>query len=238
MRRIRGLHRVAFSLAGVSALALGVLASTTTPAAAATAADGCAGAAILSTGSQDVPASAPGQSAVRDVRVGEHRGCDRIVIEFTGPLPGYRVGYVRAIRQDASDKLVPLEGSAFLSIVLRGTLTAANASQPNLRPRFRVLRQVRGAGDFEGVTSYGAGLASRQPFLAYPLQNPSRLVIDIAAAVPPQVTRVPTGGIETGGGSTAGARPLAWSPVELLTLVALATVVGLIARRRIALQRR
>ncbi len=211
--------RHAVPLLGLSALALAGAAATAAPATAQ--GNDCAGAAIMSTATSDVAATSTTQSVVSGLRVGRHASCDRIVIEFTGPMPGYRVGYVAAVHQDASGEVVPLEGSAFLSIVLRPTSTSAPAVQPNLRPEFPVLRQMRGAGDFEAVTSYGAGLASKQPFLAYRLNNPNRLVIDIAdSAGGSQVTRTPTGGVETGGGTTAGTAASATDPLAAGLLVA------------------
>jgi hypothetical protein len=40
------------------------------------------------------------------------------------------------------------------------------------------------AGDFEGVTTYGIGLARRTSFHVFTLRSPSRVVIDIRAAFP------------------------------------------------------
>ena len=40
------------------------------------------------------------------------------------------------------------------------------------------------AGDFEAVTTYGIGLARRQPFTVSTRKNPGRVVIDIRAAFP------------------------------------------------------
>jgi hypothetical protein len=183
-----------FGLAGMGLVVPGV----------ATAADGCAGAASMSTTAAHVTGSAAGtsQAVVKDVRVGQHSGCDRVTFEFTGGVvPGYDVSYVSKVVSDASGETVALSGSAFVSVVLHGTSTSTPAPQPDLKPSFAVLREVRGAGDFEATTSYGLGLSSKQPFLAYLLTSPDRLVIDIAA--PAQVSQVPTGGVATGAGGTS-----------------------------------
>lgn len=242
MLTTRPVRRVSLSLLGLPAVALAVLASTATPAAAAEAeaADGCAGAASLSTVASEYVPPSPVISVVRSVRVGHHVGCDRIVFEFTGPVPQYRVGYVTRVIQDPTGNTLTLEGSAFLSMVIRTGRGEGGGVQPNLRPHFPVLRQLRGSGDFEGVTSYAAGLSSKQPFLAYRLTDPSRLVIDIHAPVGGQVSRVPTGGVETGGGSTAGstagpltgdARPPMWPLAAGLLALATVTMVAITRRR-------
>lgn len=72
-----------------------------------------------------------------DVRVGDHVGFDRIVLEFAGNgTPGWVVNYVDEARLDGSGKAVTLGGEAVLDIYasaphtlgLRGTTTAATDS--------------------------------------------------------------------------------------------------------------
>ena len=70
-------------------------------------------------------------------------------------------------------------------------MTAANAEpgertrrqwasvQGTQTPRFPEIRQVKGVGDFEGVTSYGVGLASKKAFRVFTLTSPNRLVVDV-----------------------------------------------------------
>jgi len=203
----------------------------------------CAGAAAMSTSSASVVATSTTQTVVRDVRVGHHPGCDRVVFEFAGPVPGYSVRYVPSVVHDGSGQRVALAGTAFLQVVLRPTSTVTHAPQSSTSTELAVLREVTGAGDFEGVTSYGIGLASRQPFLAYRLASPNRLVIDIAAptsavgastSTGTQVSSVPSGGVQTGAGSTAGLQQ-----VGLLAAgggLILAAGTAWTARRRVARQ--
>lgn len=99
--------------------------------------------------------------------MGHHSGCDRVVFEFTGPTPGHAVRYVGSVTADGSGNPVALAGSAFLLVDLRPTSTATHAPQSRISPRYAVLREVVGAGDFEGVTTYGIGLGNKQPFVAY-----------------------------------------------------------------------
>lgn len=201
-------------------------------------------AAAMSTSSvQAAPASST-QTVVRDVRVGRNGGCDRVVFEFAGPMPGYTVRYVAGVSRDGSGAPLPLAGSAFLQVTLRPTSTVTHAPQASIRPGYTALREVAGAGDFEGVTSYGIGLSGRQPYRAFRLTAPNRLVLDFAAPASstataptsstPQVAAVPTGGVQTGGGSTAGTQH-----VGLLAAggaLALGGVTLLTRRRRLARQ--
>src|SRR4051794_38620492 len=183
MKRTTGLAAVATLLFTFGIGSLDAASATT---------DGCATASTMSTDSKAVDAElVPGtkQAVISDVRVGHHNACDRVTIEYTGTLSGYEIGYVPKVVEDASGKTVALEGSAFIGVALHNTSTTQSAPQPDLKPEFPILRQVRGAGDFEGTTSYGLGLRSKQPFAVYSLQSPSRLIIDIH--VPGQVTQVP-----------------------------------------------
>lgn len=231
--------RVLVPLLSLSAVGLGFAGSAsaeTTPS------NVCAGAAAMSTNSVSMPAASTTQTVVRDVRVGHHAGCDRVVFEFAGPMPGYSVRYVRSVIQDASGQRVSLVGTAYLQVVLRPTSTVTHAPQSRTSAGLAVLREVAGAGDFEGVTSYGVGLASRQPFLAYQLAGPNRLVIDLAApvsgavaqtATTTQVSAVPSGGAQTGGGSTAGLQQVGLLAAGGGLILAAGAVT---ARRRVARQ--
>lgn len=228
--------------AAVGVAALGIASPVAAAPSAASSASGCAPA--TSTASRQGGQIGTAQSVVRDVRVGAQNGCDRIVLEFSGTgAPGYSVSYVNSVVADPSGRTVPLEGHAFLHIVLHGTSTSTHAPQPDLRPHFRVLRELRGAGDFEAVTSYGAGLASRQPFAAYRLANPERLVIDIKVPAAPtsstggthQVTQVPTGGVGTGAGGTSRLQHAGLLGTGAALMVAGGGALAL--RRRIVAQR-
>jgi hypothetical protein len=194
MKRMTGVAAAAMLL-----LTLGI----GTAGAASAAMDGCASVSTMSTDSKAVEADlVPGakQAVISDVRVGHHSNCDRVTIEYSGTLSGYQVGFVSKVVGDASGKTVHLEGSAFINVALHHTSTTQQAPQPDLKPEFAILRELRGAGDFEGNTSYGLGLRSKQPFAVYTLERPTRLIIDIHV---PQVTRVPAGGVATGDGSTS-----------------------------------
>ena len=59
-------------------------------------------------------------SLLRLIRAGRHAGYERVVFEFAGPPPAYLVSYVSGVREDPSDRPVPLEGDAFLLVVMHG----------------------------------------------------------------------------------------------------------------------
>jgi hypothetical protein len=125
--------------------------------------------------------------ALVDVRVAHHDAYDRIVFEFRGDAPGYRVEYVPEVREDATGDPVPLRGNAFLSVILtpasmhdaRGGPTYPG--RKTLTPMLPSLRQARFAGDFEGQVSWGLGLDDTVGFKVVALAGPPRIVIDVAA---------------------------------------------------------
>jgi hypothetical protein len=123
------------------------------------------------------PTSTP--AVINGLRVGRHDGFDRLVFDLSGAT-GYDVRYVTSVVQDASGQPVTLQGHAFLRVVLRPTSTSVHAPQGTITPLLPELRQIKGAGDVEGVTSYGIGLQSRNGFRVFRLSDPSRLAIDVS----------------------------------------------------------
>ena len=123
---------------------------------------------------------------VVNVRTGQHATYDRVVIDLKGGAPGYRIGYVREVREDGSGKVVDTRGRANLLV----RLTPANAHHENGSPtypgpsRFDVdypaLREVAFAGDFEGTVAIALGIRHKNGFRVLTLRDPTRIVIDIA----------------------------------------------------------
>jgi hypothetical protein len=117
------------------------------------------------------------------VRTFEHKGYDRVLFTFRGPLPGYRVRYVPQVADQAGRRL-PLPGRAFLAVTFEPARAhdpagAATVSTATLTPGSPVLRQVRFAGDFEGRVGYGLGLAGRAGFRVSELRDPTRVAVDV-----------------------------------------------------------
>jgi len=140
------------------------------------------------------PASAPPVSTLTGIRVAHHPGFDRIVFDFTGPVPEtHRVRYVDEVISSGSGKSVRVAGRTRLEVVL-SPADAHDADGATTRGRTayalpNVLTTVR-ASDFEAVLTYGVGLARRTPFTVFTLQDPSRVVIDVKAAFPTSRHRV------------------------------------------------
>jgi hypothetical protein len=53
------------------------------------------------------------------------------------------------------------------------------APQDRHTSRFPELREVAGAGDIEGVVSFGLGLSAESGFRIFTLTDPDRLVVDV-----------------------------------------------------------
>jgi hypothetical protein len=143
------------------------------------------------------PVAAPASAAglLQAIRTGRHDGYDRLVLQFGGPTaPAHRIRYVDQVRADPSDRPVPLGGHAFLSVVLDGATldTSPREADPGRAQRYtgpvRVspglpqLKEVAVAGDFEGVLSFGVGLARPAGLRVSTLTAPARLVIDVRYA--------------------------------------------------------
>ena len=144
---------------------------------------------VAPTGKPSGPAQVCAQAGtyLTAVRTGEHSGSDRVVFQFSGRLPGYTVGRVQAVDSDPKGAPVPLAGQSYLRVVFHGT--SAICPQPVhrtytgpavLTPYFPQLLTVSAAGDFEGVLSFGIGLAARGGYHVFTLTSPNRLVIDVS----------------------------------------------------------
>ncbi len=131
-------------------------------------------------------------AVVKDIRVGAHPGFDRVVVEFAGTFGRWQVRYADAITEDPTDEPVPLQGNAFLSVVIDNAtfdnIVQAEGGVPHvvyegprrITPELTSVRELADAGDFEAVLSLGIGVSAETGIRAYRLDDPSRLVIDVA----------------------------------------------------------
>lgn len=138
------------------------------------------------------PSGALNAAVVKEIRFASHQDFDRVVVEYQGTFGQWRVAYADEILEDPSGEPVPLQGSAFLSVVVNNAtfdnLVQVGGAVPHVvyqGPR-RIatalpnIREIADAGDFEAVMALGIGLDHVAGLRAYRLEGPSRLVIDVA----------------------------------------------------------
>lgn len=119
-----------------------------------------------------------------DIRVARNPGFDRVVFEFKGGLPSYRVQFADKLEMyGPDDEPVKLRGSHFVSINLQGLPYPEDSNLkdvivPVTPSGMRSFVEMRETEWFEGVRFYLVGLRSRPQFRVQELSNPYRLVID------------------------------------------------------------
>ena len=141
------------------------------------------------------PEGGEGVVHLTDVRLAAHDGFDRFVLEFEGePMSPFRVAYVDGpILEDGSGNEVDLDGTAFLEV----RLTAASGvdfdtdaeegyevtydGPQRLSGDTSVIAEALRTGDFEATLTWTLGLRERAGFAVTVLEEPLRLVIDVAS---------------------------------------------------------
>jgi hypothetical protein len=129
-------------------------------------------------------AGSGGQAELFGAAAGCHATFDRFVVRGRLATPGYDVRYVSKIVADGSGNTIGLLGTKRIRVVIRParghTSGGTNLLPSTLTPKCSNLRQVKKAGDFEGVVSYGLGLSRKTGFRVFRLSGPTRVVIDVA----------------------------------------------------------
>jgi hypothetical protein len=133
------------------------------------------------------PKSSPGSGGQAEV-FGVATGCrptfDRFVIRARFATPRYDVRYRKRIIEDGTGDPVPLLGTKRIRVLIRNARGHTQGGT-NLLPDVRTplcpnLRQIKTAGDFEGVVTFGLGLRRKTGFRVFRLTGPRRIVIDVA----------------------------------------------------------
>lgn len=132
----------------------------------------------FTTGPKTSPPVGSSQATVTSVAAGCHAGFDRFVVRLAAGTPGYDVRAVSRVVADPSGLPVTLLGTARLLVVLHQA--QAHAAPTVVTPLCPNLRQVKKAGDFEGVVSFGLGLRHAAGFRVFRLSGPTRVVVDVA----------------------------------------------------------
>lgn len=145
-------------------------------------------------GARTTPVSVSGtaQGLLTDVRVARQEGFDRVVFEFDGGMPGYRVAYIeRPVLEDGSGDEVEVSGAAVLEVRMEpaaGFNIVGERPEPSYKGPYRVrgdtaiVGEVVRIGDFEAVLTWAVGLEEKVPFLVTALEDPHRLVVDFQTA--------------------------------------------------------
>lgn len=133
------------------------------------------------------PEGTPGPN-LTDVRVGDHDGFVRVAFDLTGEgTPFYIVGYEPPPFLATSGDAVPVAGTVFLSVRISParrynidtqvpTYTGDLVLEPGLGP----IDQIVFVDDFEASMWWVIGLSGQRAFTVDVLQDPLRLVVDIA----------------------------------------------------------
>jgi hypothetical protein len=150
---------------------------------------------VLEGASTDPVVRAGGSAAtslLTAVRVAEHPGYDRIAFEFANGVPGYDVRYVdRPVLADGSGDEIAVAGAAVLLVRMEPALDA-DLTQESAPPTYTgpmrfspdtgVVAELVRTGGFEAVLTWAVGTNAARPFLVTRLDDPARLVIDVADA--------------------------------------------------------
>ncbi len=137
----------------------------------------------------EVRPESPETAFLTDVRTAEQEGFDRVVFEFEGGNTGYLIEYVEPpIREDPSDQPVDIEGNAFLRVVflsgtavdLMGEEVRITCCASEFATGLPSLVDLQNTGDFEATMTWVFGLSEEVDFSVSELQDPYRIVIDVA----------------------------------------------------------
>ncbi|MGY1672666.1 peptidoglycan-binding domain-containing protein [Geodermatophilus sp. SYSU D00710] len=152
---------------------------------------GRASAATLTTGPiEQTAAHHAGQTLLVRVRAGRNTDFDRLVLDFDGPAPGFRVQYVDRLVEDGSGRPIPLRGRAVVEITVHPAAAHRDDGSPTRSgpvpdvTGFAAFRQIAEAGDFEGVLTWGIGVAARTGLRVTALSGPTRVAVDVVHAEP------------------------------------------------------
>src|SRR3954469_20680808 len=167
--RTKSLLGLTASLVGIALLLLGPRSASALP--------------PFTTSAKTSPASG-GQAEVFRATAGRHSTYGRFVIRARAATPGYDVRYVNRIFEDASGDPVSLLGSKRIRVLIRDarghTQGGTNLLPRVITPRCANLLQIKDAGDFEGLVTFGLGLRRKTGFRVFRLTGPTRIVIDVA----------------------------------------------------------
>lgn len=122
-----------------------------------------------------------------NMRFGVHDGYDRLVIDLVGTgAPGWRAEYVAVPMGQASGLEVDIYGSAFIVITVQGMMYPGEDGAPDYEGPATIvpapggaIQEVKFGTVFEGTLDVFVGVATKEPFRVFLLENPTRIVLDV-----------------------------------------------------------
>lgn len=136
--------------------------------------------------SSDAPFSTDAQALPVAVRVGAHDGYDRLVVEYDdaqAPLEWVSVGWADQGMQEGSGHAVDFGTNRVLDVTVWGVRYPESGGLADLSaqiPSGSVIEAASVEGPFEGAHQIFIGADSDRPYRVFFLENPARIVIDIA----------------------------------------------------------
>lgn len=131
---------------------------------------------------KDATGGSAGIVGVDAVRVDQHSGYDRFVLQFDSQVPVFTVKRQAkpVFSQGASGQTITLSGTAGVLVTVHSASQSGTYSGPTdfTQAGFPVLKEARLTEDFEGTVAWGLGLGSPACMRVFTLASPARLVID------------------------------------------------------------
>lgn len=136
------------------------------------------------------PAGPEARLTVSAVRLAAQDGYDRVVFELGGAgAPGWDVRYVDQPTADGSGDPVAVAGEAVLQVGITGAgypyetgVEEYAAADPLTAAGTAGVTEVVFAATYEGVTTAFIGTRAAGPFRVYALEDPTRVVVEVAHA--------------------------------------------------------
>lgn len=119
------------------------------------------------------------------IRTARQDGYDRVVFDLDSRVPGYRIEYVDSPQYECgSGEAVRVPGDGWLQVAFEPANAHTEEGQPTVQRRLvdpagANLRELRRICDFEAHVTWVIGVGAPNPYRAFVLDGPPRLVVDV-----------------------------------------------------------